>query len=66
VTATVLAVLALAGGAFFLRAAATRPQLAGRQTRTRRLAARALQGVYLVCGLLLVVRGAIGLLAGSS
>lgn len=61
-TATILAVLALVGGAFFVAAGRTRPTFGGRQTRARRVAAHALQWVYLISGVMLLVRGTLGLL----
>jgi threonine/homoserine/homoserine lactone efflux protein len=58
---TALAVLALAGGAFFVFLGRRPPELRGRKTRLRRAGAHALRWTYLVSGLLLMVRGTLGL-----
>jgi hypothetical protein len=62
--ATALAVLALAGGAFFVFLGRRPPELHGRQTRLRRAGAQAIRWVYLVSGLMLLIRGMFGLFAG--
>jgi hypothetical protein len=62
--ATVLAVLALGGGAFFLFLGRRPPALRGRKTRLRRAGAQAIQWVYLISGVLLLLRGLLGLVMG--
>jgi hypothetical protein len=62
--ATALAVLALAGGAFFVFLARRPPDLRGHETRVRRAGAHAIRWTYLVSGMLLLLRGLLGLFMG--
>lgn len=56
-----LALLALAGGMFFLWLARRPPALQGRPTRLRLLGARAVRALYVVSAAALLVRGFFGL-----
>jgi len=60
-----LALLAIAGAGFFLWLARRPPAVRGRPTRLRLLGARTVQGLYLVSGALLLVRGLMGLIGVS-
>jgi hypothetical protein len=62
---TSLALLAIAGAVFFLWLARRPPALRGRPTRLRLLAARTVQGIYVVSAAMLLVRGLIGLVGLS-
>jgi hypothetical protein len=60
-----LALLAIAGAGFFLWLARRPPVLHGRPSRLRLLGARAIQGIYMVSGAILLVRGLMGLVGAS-